>query len=400
MTHSQSGQRRPISATSGTSRFTSPTLTACSQTQGAADCRRGTRPRNLAAKPLPIFARAQALPDQPGRQGDEQQQIEAIEEYRPPPGILSLAARQSCGTAAPVAQPSRSAHAPGGAPPFFMWQFLNFLPLPQGQGSLRPTRSSRLRIGSGLRSACGAFDGGLLLARRCSLVGRGLLVDGLAFDPGRADETLVELFHAEDQVGDPLADAWSTSARRSACPRACTRPWDRPGRSRAGRRCGASGPSPAGGLSRPCRAVAAPAPAPSAAFRAGSGLRPPWSAGSSSASRSQPGQLLGRQLVVERLGRANRSATPVAPLLPWRRAASLGGCVGRTACSSRCCDLGQGRLGLGCCGRLCSTSRPRISSRCLLLQVFQVQVDLEPLAGPGDQPLAVVALLAARRRGW
>src|SRR5579872_4250515 len=29
-----------------------------------------------------------------------------------------------------------------------MWQFLNFFPLPQGQGSLRPTRSPRLRIGS------------------------------------------------------------------------------------------------------------------------------------------------------------------------------------------------------------------------------------------------------------
>ena len=33
-------------------------------------------------------------------------------------------------------------------PPLRMWQFLYFLPLPQGQGSLRPTCSPRLRIGS------------------------------------------------------------------------------------------------------------------------------------------------------------------------------------------------------------------------------------------------------------
>ena len=34
--------------------------------------------------------------------------------------------------------------------PFLMQQFLNFFPLPQGQGSLRPTRCWRLRIGCGL----------------------------------------------------------------------------------------------------------------------------------------------------------------------------------------------------------------------------------------------------------
>src|SRR5437879_479879 len=33
-----------------------------------------------------------------------------------------------------------------------IWQFLYFLPLPQGQGSLRPTRSPRLRIGSSFLS--------------------------------------------------------------------------------------------------------------------------------------------------------------------------------------------------------------------------------------------------------
>src|SRR5262249_32188008 len=34
-------------------------------------------------------------------------------------------------------------------PSSFMWQFLYFLPLPQGQGSLRPTFWPPLRIGSG-----------------------------------------------------------------------------------------------------------------------------------------------------------------------------------------------------------------------------------------------------------
>jgi hypothetical protein len=35
------------------------------------------------------------------------------------------------------AEPTPYTMAP---PPERMWQFLNFLPLPQGQGSLRPTR--------------------------------------------------------------------------------------------------------------------------------------------------------------------------------------------------------------------------------------------------------------------
>ena len=36
--------------------------------------------------------------------------------------------------------------------PFLMQQFLNFFPLPHGQGSLRPTRCWRLRMGCGLWS--------------------------------------------------------------------------------------------------------------------------------------------------------------------------------------------------------------------------------------------------------
>src|SRR5262245_35963913 len=38
--------------------------------------------------------------------------------------------------------------APAGPACCRMWQFLYFLPRPQGQGSLRPTRSLVLRIGS------------------------------------------------------------------------------------------------------------------------------------------------------------------------------------------------------------------------------------------------------------
>src|SRR5438270_11830952 len=44
--------------------------------------------------------------------------------------------------------------APAGPACCRMWQFLYFLPLPHGHGSLRPTRSPRLRIGSGFFSVC------------------------------------------------------------------------------------------------------------------------------------------------------------------------------------------------------------------------------------------------------
>ena len=85
-----------------------------------------------------------------------------------------------------------------------MQQFLNFFPLPQGQGSLRPTRCWRLRIGSGLWSTSVPS-----MAACCccgDLAGRrGVLVDRLGLGPGRADEALVELLHAEDQVGHALA---------------------------------------------------------------------------------------------------------------------------------------------------------------------------------------------------
>ena len=47
-----------------------------------------------------------------------------------------------------------------------------------------------------------------------------------------------------------------------------------------------------------------------------------------------------------------------------------------------------------CCLRLCSTSSLRISSRCLLRRSSTFEIDVEPLAGPGHELLAVVALLA------
>ena len=49
MTHSHSGRSCSIIFSSGASRLTSPTLTACSQRQVFSDVRRGTRPRNFAA---------------------------------------------------------------------------------------------------------------------------------------------------------------------------------------------------------------------------------------------------------------------------------------------------------------------------------------------------------------
>src|SRR5207253_2475014 len=51
-----------------------------------------------------------------------------------------------------------------------IWQFLYFLPLPQGQGSLRPTRSRRLRMGSIFLSLAWFVDIGCPLAL---MVGRG-----------------------------------------------------------------------------------------------------------------------------------------------------------------------------------------------------------------------------------
>ena len=91
-------------------------------------------------------------------------------------------------------------------PPVRMWQFLYFLPLPQGQGSLRPTRWPRLRIGSGF-SVSLVGGAGLLLALLVLLGRAGRFgVRGARLDPGRADEFFVELLDLEDVLRGPVAD--------------------------------------------------------------------------------------------------------------------------------------------------------------------------------------------------
>ncbi len=170
-------------------------------------------------------------------------------------------------------------------PPLRMWQFLNFLPLPQGQGSLRPTRSSRLRIGSSFLIGLGAVDRGLLLA------------GDLAGVPG-ACSWMASL---STQV-EPTKSSSSCSMRKI---RSVTRsPTRRPhllvgphalalvldlgidlGIAPQAHAASAGDPSPAGGLSRPCRESAAPATAPCGESRGGSDLRPP----SSAAARARRG---------------------------------------------------------------------------------------------------------------
>ncbi len=164
-----------------------------------------------------------------------------------------------------------------------MQQFLNFLPLPQGQGSLRPTRCCGCGSARSCWSACGAVDRRLLLLG--DLAGRRALLR----ESPRSRPTC-----------EPTKPSSSCSMRKI---RSVTRsPTDAPhqlesphalalvldlgidlGIAAQARRWTAGGPSPAGGLSRPCRESAAPAPAPSAAFRGGSDLRPPFPAGARAA---------------------------------------------------------------------------------------------------------------------
>ena len=98
-----------------------------------------------------------------------------------------------------------------------MQQFLYFLPLPQGQGSLRPTFCSRLRIGSSFLSASVPA-----MAACCwwaiSLAGGASSLIAAVFDPRAADEALVELLHLEDQIGHVVADARPTSCRTARMP--------------------------------------------------------------------------------------------------------------------------------------------------------------------------------------
>ncbi len=98
-------------------------------------------------------------------------------------------------------------HARAMLPPPFMWQFLNFLPLPQGQGSLRPTRWPRLRIGSSGRSPCWLAPMAACCCWAISLcVGISSWMAALStqVEPTKSSSSCSML---EDQVGRPLADA-------------------------------------------------------------------------------------------------------------------------------------------------------------------------------------------------
>ena len=84
-----------------------------------------------------------------------------------------------------------------------MWQFLYFLPLPHGQGSLRPTFSPRLRIGSGFLSPCCCWrwprPAGRAWPRRRRRPRRRLR--GSWRRSPTAIPGSLPLFHAEDGVG-------------------------------------------------------------------------------------------------------------------------------------------------------------------------------------------------------
>ena len=195
-----------------------------------------------------------------------------------------------------------------------------------------------------------------------------------ALGPGRADEALVELLHAEDQVGHPLADRLPHLLENPHALALVFHLGIDLGVAAQADAAAGGGPSPAGGLSRPRRAVAAPAPAPSAAFRAGSG------------PRRRVGQVA-LQLLRRSVGpspraaawqcncslRASRTATASRPLsqaVAQRLGASASAPL--KICASRASDLGQasvGRVGIaGGCARpaargsrraACSAGLPR-----------------------------------------
>ncbi len=186
-----------------------------------------------------------------------------------------------------------------------MQQALNFLPDPHGQGSLRPTFFPRLRTGSrffsvdrwlpAMAASCcwrtpprGRHWGELRL---------GLVVDrlGAVELPLRAEvveELGVELFDAEDQVGDAVADAVPHLGEDPHALPACTRPWDRSGRSLAGRSSCGGGPWRGGVPSSSSRGSGAGRPFPSRASRAAA-----WRRGRSSSVRRISAARHGLELV-------------------------------------------------------------------------------------------------------
>ena len=195
-----------------------------------------------------------------------------------------------------------------------MWQFLYFLPLPHGHGSLRPTFSPRLRIGSAFFVSPPAFVACLgqlaaaVGARWRALVGR------RADRPQRFLERL-RLLHAEDRVRHLVLDAVPHGRRIPSCPPACTRLRVYPGRSRPGRSPDAGGPSCRGGSSTPSRAGQQQAALHRAASPAGSARRRRSTARRAPGRSSRPsGRRLGHVQV-------QRRAAPTRPA-PWRPPAS------------------------------------------------------------------------------
>ena len=66
---SQSGRSRSIKRSSGASRLTSPTLTACSQMHFLFDVRRGDQAEQFLGIAFAVLARTDGRPEQPGRSG-------------------------------------------------------------------------------------------------------------------------------------------------------------------------------------------------------------------------------------------------------------------------------------------------------------------------------------------
>ena len=92
-----------------------------------------------------------------------------------------------------------------------MWQFLYFLPLPQGQGSLRPTRWPRLRMGSGFFSDWLLRRGFTLGTARKTPIILGLLISSIIVMANYVESPeLAVLFFTIALFGNGLASiGWS-----------------------------------------------------------------------------------------------------------------------------------------------------------------------------------------------
>ena len=140
------------------------------------------------------------------------------------------------------------------------WQCLYFLPLPQGQGSLRPTR------GTGA-AACRAVLSSSLVSTSPVSVGRGIGDVGDALGAalhvlGRLLELLAGL-HASRSSGSwsPRSSPNRAAGRTARTPRACTPAWAAFARSRAGGCPGAGNRARTGARAIGCRCFAAARPA-------------------------------------------------------------------------------------------------------------------------------------------